>query len=92
MLKVWKSFSSNFQKVFLENCPKEFIRFLCECIVNLVDGHLDIKKNQVVKYQHMVKRLGQRTVTLKERRKILSSNKGIRLLTLLFEPILKRLD
>ena len=28
------------QKFFLQSCPKKFIRFLCECIINLLKGNL----------------------------------------------------
>ena len=39
----------------LQSCPKEFIRFLCECIVNLLKGNLQtIKGHHVVKFQDKV--------------------------------------
>ena len=40
---------------FLQSCPKEFIRFLCECMVNLLKGNLrTIKRHHVVKFQDEV--------------------------------------
>ena len=40
---------------FFQSCPKEFIRFLCECIVNLLKGNLQtIKRHHVVKFQEEV--------------------------------------
>ena len=37
------------QSLFLQSCPKEFIRFLCECIINLLKGNLQsIKRRHVV--------------------------------------------
>ena len=46
--RKWKSH-------FLQSCPKEYIRFLCECIVNLLKGNLQaIKRHHVVKFQDEV--------------------------------------
>ena len=37
---------------FLQSCPKKIIRFLCECMVNLLKRNLQaIKRHQVVKFQ-----------------------------------------
>ena len=40
---------------FLQSSPREFIWFLCECIVNLLKGNLQtIKRYHVVKFQDEV--------------------------------------
>ena len=47
-----QSLSRKGKSHFLQSCPKEFIRFLCECIVNLLKGNLQaIKRHHVVKFQ-----------------------------------------
>ena len=38
--QVFQSLSRKCKSHFLQPCPKEFIRFLCECIVNLLKGNL----------------------------------------------------
>ena len=39
-LKFLRNLNKTSQPAFLLHCPKEFIRFLCECIVNLIERHL----------------------------------------------------
>ena len=39
-LQVFQSLSRKCKSHFLQSCPKEFILFLCECIVNLLKGNL----------------------------------------------------
>ena len=54
-LQVFQSLSRKCKSRFLQSCPKEFIRFLCECIVNLLKGNLQtIKRHHVVKFQDEV--------------------------------------
>ena len=35
-LQVFQSFAHKCKSLFLQSCPIEFIRFLCECIINLL--------------------------------------------------------
>ena len=61
---------------FLQSCSKEFIRFLCECIVNLLEGNLQaIKRHNVVKFQDGVWLLSLKITTWKQRRNVLLSEK-----------------
>ena len=54
-LQVFQSFSHKGKNLFLQSCPKEFIRFLCECIINLLQGNLQsIKRQHVAKFQSQV--------------------------------------
>ena len=62
------------QNHFLQSCPKEFIRFSCECVVNLVKGNLQaIKRYHVVKFQDGVWLQSLKRTTWKQRRNVLSS-------------------
>ena len=45
ILQVLKIFSHQFKILFLLNCPKEFLKFLCDCIVNLLKGNLQVAKD-----------------------------------------------
>ena len=39
------------QKFFHQSCPKEFIRFLCDCIINLLKGNLQsIERHHVARF------------------------------------------
>ena len=51
-LQVFQSLSRECESHFLQSCPKEFVRFLCECIVNLLKGNLQTtKRHHVVKFR-----------------------------------------
>ena len=49
------SFSHKRKNLFLQSCPKEFIRFLCVCIVNfLKEKPAEPRKNHVTKFHYTV--------------------------------------
>ena len=81
ILQAFQHFSPKCKIQFLQNSPKEFIRFLSECIVNLLHGNLqDLKKEQVTKYRKQIHALSLVRTTWKERRRILSTKKGLLLI------------
>ena len=43
-LQIFQSFSHKCKNLFFQSCSKEFIRFLCECIINLLKGTLQSLK------------------------------------------------
>ena len=80
-LQVFQSFSHKCKSLFLQSCPKEFIRFLCECIINLLKGNLQsIKRHHVVTFQIEVRLLSLKRTTWKQRRDILASERGLQLI------------
>ena len=90
--QLFQTFKPSFRKIFLHNCPKEFIRFLCECCFNLLAGKLNIKKSQVFKFERQLKRLISKSTSLRERRSILSSPKGLKLISMLIPVVTKKVD
>ena len=63
---------------FLKTCSKEFIRFLSECIVNLLQRILsEVKRRHVVKYRDEIEELSLKPTNWKQRRSLLSSQKGL---------------
>ena len=53
------------QKQFLKTCPKNFMQFLNECIVNLLQGKLqEIIRNHVLKYRKDIQALSLKGTTL----------------------------
>ena len=77
----------------LQSCPKEFIQFLCECVVNLLKGNLQaIKRHHVVNFQVEVWFLLLKKTTWKQRRNVLSSEKALQLLTIITLPIIIHLS
>ena len=54
-LQMFQSFSHKCKNLFLESCLKGFIRFLFECIINLLKGNLQsVKRHHVEKMQSEV--------------------------------------
>ena len=59
------------QSLFLQSCPREFIRFLCDCIINLLEGNLQNKKTyHLAKFQSEVRLWFPKRTTWKQRRDI----------------------
>ena len=73
-LQAFQHFSLACKIQFLKTCPKEFIRFLSECIVNLLQGSLsEVKRNQILKYRDEIHELFLKGTTWKQRRTLFSS-------------------
>ena len=81
------------QKPFVQSCPKEFVRFLSECIVNLLKGILQaIKRHHMVMFQDEVWLLSLQRTTWKQRRIVLSSEKVLQQLVVLRPPVINHLS
>ena len=66
---------------FLKTCPKEFIRFLSECINNLLQGILsEVKRRHVLKYRDEIHELSLKRTTWKQRRRLFLSQKRLLLI------------
>ena len=92
-LHVFQSFSQKCKSLFLQSCPKEFIRFLCECILNLLKGNQqNIKRHHVVNFQSEVRLLSLKRTTWKQRRDILASERGLQLIKVITPPVIKHLS
>ena len=87
-LQVFQSLSRKCKCHFLQSCPKEFIRFLCECIVKLLKGNLQaIKRHHVVKFQDDVWLVLLKRTTWKQSRNVVSSEKGLQLYAVIIPHI-----
>ena len=92
-LQVVQSLSRKCKSNILQSCPKEFIRFLCECIVNLLKGNLQsIKRHHVVKFQDEVWLLLLKITTWKQRSNVLLSEKGLQLIAVITPPVINHLS
>ena len=91
ILPIFQKFSLRLRK-FILNCPKDFIQFLGECLVNLLRGEFrDLRKEDVVKYRKEISELTQKRTPLHKRRIILSSTKGLQLISIITPFVIKRL-
>ena len=93
-------YSDNVPMLFPElqkNLPKKLSKriylFLNECIVNLLRGKMpNIQKRDVIKYQDKTHQLILKRTGINKRRAILSSWKGIELISILTPSIINRLS
>ena len=76
-LQVFQSFSHKCKNLFLQSCPKKFIRFLCKCILNLLKGNLQsIKRHHVANFQSEFRLSTLKRTNWKQRWDILASERG----------------
>ena len=88
-LQVFQSFSHKCRKFFIQSCPKEFIRFLCERIISLLKGNLQsIKRHRITDFQSDVRQLFPKRTTWKQIRDILASEKGLQLVEVVNLPVI----
>ena len=68
------------QKPFTSACGKEFIRFLSECIVNLLEGNRrSRKRHHLTEFQNESRLISVKRITWKQRRDNLASEKVLQL-------------
>ena len=80
------------QKSFLQSCPKEFTRFLCECIVNFLHETCNYKKTSRDKISNRSSiSLPWKKTTWKQRRDFLASDKGLQLIKVNTPPVISHL-
>ena len=91
-LQVFQSFCKC-KNLFLQSCPKECIRFLCECIINLLTRNLQsIKRHHVAKFHSEVRLLSLKRSLWKQTRDILASEKGLQLNKVITLPVINHLS
>ena len=77
-LQAFQHFSLACKIQFLKTCREEFIRFLSECIVNLLQRNFsEVKRSHVLKYRDDIHELSSKRTTWKQRRSLLSSQRGL---------------
>ena len=92
-LQVFQAVSRKCKCHFLQSCPKEIIRVLCDCIVNLLKGNLQaIKRHHVVKFLEKVWLLSLKRTTWKQRRNVLSSEKRLQRKAVITPPVINHLS
>ena len=88
-----QSFSHKYESLFLQSCPKEFIRFLCECIIKLLKGNLQrIKRHHVAKFESEVRLLSLKLTTWKQGRDFLASVRGLQLIKFFTPSVINHLS
>ena len=92
-VQVFQSFCHNCKNLFLQPCPIDFSRFLCECILNLLKGNLQsIKRHHVAEFQSKTPLLSLKRTIWKQRRDILASERGLQLIKVITLPVINQLS
>ena len=82
-LSLLEKLTSIQQQKFLRHCDKEFLRFCCECAINVVNGTVGINVDELKQYEIQLRLLCKRSTSNKKRRKILMSPKSLNYQSLL---------
>ena len=85
-LSLLEKLTSVQQQKLLRHCDKEFLKFCCECAINVVNGTVGINVGELKQYETQLRSLCKRSTSNKKRRKILMSPKGLKLLNLIIRP------
>ena len=85
-LSLLEKLTSIQQQKLLRHCDKEFLRFCCECAINVVNGTVGINVDELKQYEIQLRLLCKRSTSNKERRKFLMSPKGLKLLNFFIQP------
>jgi len=77
----------------IQKSPDAFIKFLSDCLLNIINGNVrGISKKKLKDHEGQIKKLTTRRTSIKERKVILASPKGLKLLSTTVGPVLKHLS
>ena len=72
MLKQMLELSDSNIRKFLKEAPNSFINFLCECLLNVINGNVPVNKQLVTKQEDSFKQLLSTETSVKKKRFILA--------------------
>lgn len=87
----------SYRKKLITYAPRDLINSICECCQNVLKGNVDMSNDQTTqlkRYSKHIRKLANKKVCIKDKKKLLNQKLGIELLSLLspiFEPIIKQI-
>ena len=97
-LDLYQKLSPTLRKFFILHFSDEIIKFFCDCIFNVVKGRVklenNIQRNMAVlsrEKPNIEKICTKKRVSLKRKRQVLGSDRGMRLLKLVIPSVLNHL-
>ena len=92
MLKQMLQLPTQEQKQYMDSKDNRFILFLCECVLNVMEGIVHVSGAQLEQYEQQLRELCKRNTSYVKRRKILKSANEVtqnywQSMHKLFEPI-----
>ena len=85
-LSLLETLTSVQQQKLLKNCDKDFLIFCCKCALNVINGTVGVNLKELRPYEQQLRLLRKKSTSVKERRKILMSSKGLKLINLINQP------
>lgn len=77
----------------IQQAPDDFLIFLSECFLNILNGNIrSLKKTQLLTFRRQLEVLTNQNTRIIERRVILASPKGLKLLSKTVGPVIEYLD
>ena len=85
ILNVLIDFKPILHRLVILHCDSTFIKFLVDCVYNVVIGNVVIKsesqpKSKFKHYRNIITSLCSKKVSLSSKRKMLATNQGVRLI------------
>ena len=75
------------KRLYVLHCPSENIKFFCNCLFNIVHGHIDMDANvsrkKLKKFEKLIEILCNKNVGILRKRQSLSTSAGLKLLSLI---------
>ena len=57
----------------IKTAPNKFIKFLCECLFNIVNGNVPVNKTKLEGYEKLFKTVLSNQTSLKQKRRLLAN-------------------
>ena len=90
-LKILHKLPRNVQKLVLRHIDSDFIRFLIECIINLLHGNFESAyKRKFVRHQYVLRKIAQKNISRARQRYLLTTPSGIALFNTLIPLIITK--
>ena len=75
------------KRLFILNCSAEIIKFFCNCLFNIVHGHIEMEENvsrkKLKQFEKLIEILCSKKVGIGRKRQSLSTSAGWKLLILI---------
>ena len=92
MLEQMLQLPTQEQKQYLDSKDNRYILFLCESVLNVMEGNVHVSGAQLEQYEQQLRELCKKNTSYVKRRKILKSSNGLRLLKVIGKPCINYLN
>ena len=84
MLEIFIQMKPVVKRLYLLNCSAEIMKFFCDCLFNIVHGHIEMDANvsrkKLKPFEKLIEILCSKKVSIRRKRQSLSTSAGLKLL------------